>query len=347
MLKIHLKSGASVSVHGAAYGYGRVYTSLKEFIGKRSDIKLVDNYKQADIQVCLTLPARKWKYFHWWGKDRHPVKVCYTMWETTIIPLDFAEIINDYFSALFVPSSFCLNVFKNCGVRKPIYTVRHGVDIKQFPYFKRNWDEDLIYLWQGMNPLDRKGLYYVEEAWKRLNLKNAILVKKTYPVASKHDMPIIKSGNTVMIYRFLNSKDYKSLLMQCHVSVNPFRGEGFGLMPLETAATGMATIVTNWSGATEYLNNECFRPLKYKLCPPGQDFINSSPWVQDFKTPPAQDAIPDVDDLCDAMLQFYENRDIAREMGIKAHEYVKKNWTWEKAVDEFIEACKTVLENAL
>lgn len=345
MLKIQLKSGAAVSAHGTAYGYGRVYHSLVKYLEGRA--KLVKTAKEADVQVCLTLPAKKWKYFHWWGKEKHPVQIIYTMWETTRIPTDFVDVINRA-SALFVPSFFCQSVFKECGVVKPIHIVPHGVDQGAFPYIERNWNDVFIYLWQGMNPYDRKGLVFVREAWKQLKLKDAILVEKTYPVASRGDMPIIRTeDNRVLIYRFLSGKDYRSLLAQCHVSVNPFRGEGFALMPLETASTGMATILTNWSGAVDYIRDNCFWPLKYRLSKPGDDFFNSSIYVQDFRTPPAQDAIPDIEHLKEAMIYFYTHRDEAREMGVRAHKYIKKEWTWERAVDIFLTSVEKVLTNAV
>ncbi len=153
-----------------------------------------------------------------------------------------------------------------------------------------------------------------------------------------------KNERRIEIGRFLDRDDYIDLLHQCHVSVNPFRGEGFGLMPLETAATGMMTIATDWSGPKDYLRSDCFWPLRYKLSEPQQDYISTSLHV-DFITAPAQDAVPDINDLKTAMLWAYNNRKAANERGKLAREYIAREWTWEKAADRFIEACEKILSN--
>src|SRR3990172_6749921 len=98
----------------------------------------------------------------------------------------------------------------------------------------------------------------------------------------------------------------------------------------------MAVVATNWSGPTEYLNGRMFWPLDYKLCEPGEDYISKA-FLTDCVTDPAQDAIPDVDDLCEAMLHMYESRREAEEMGRLASAHVALDWTWDIAMDKFVD----------
>jgi glycosyltransferase involved in cell wall biosynthesis len=342
-MRIYLKSPALYNKFCDQYGFGKVYHSLVSHLRNNEKIVLVDPGDESDLQVCLCLPDVKWDFFHWWGRDRYKRQVISTVWETTMVPYGWVDVINSGIGFI-TASNWCKEVFRNNGVDVPIHVVPHGVDVEKFPLLERDWESERFYfLWQGMHPYDRKGLQYVRQAFAELDLKNAWLVEKWYPMVSSewgpHSYP---SERRIEIGRFMQREEYLNLLQQCHVSVNPFRGEGFGLMPLETACTGMMTIATNWSGPVDYLNPECFWPLKYKLSEPQQDYISTSLHV-DFITAPAQDAIPDIEDLKAAMRWAYENRKSAQFKGNLAHRYVKDNWSWSKATEKFVEACEKCL----
>lgn len=327
------------------YGFGKVFYALTEALSKRPEIDLLDSADNADIQVCLCLPDVKWEHFSWWGRKRHRRQAIYSVWETTQLPYGWADAMNTGVAAM-TASTWCAEIFRDCGVTVPIHVVPHGVDAEKFPYLERDWNGRRFYfLWQGMHPYDRKGLKYVRQAFSELNLEDAWLIEKWYPMVSKEWGPAVyKSQRRIEMGQFLEREQYLDLLRQCHVSVNPFRGEGFGLMPLETAATGMMTIATNWSGPADYLRSDCFWPLKYELSEPQQDYISTSLHV-DFITAPAQDAVPDMDDLKAAMLWAYNNREAAMERGRLARKYVAKEWTWDKAADRFIDVCDRIMEN--
>lgn len=327
------------------YGFGKVFHALSEALSKRDDIEMLDAPERADIQVCLCLPDLKWEHFPWWGTKRHKRQVIYSVWETTKLPYGWAEAMNTGVAAM-TASTWCAEVFRDCGVTVPIHLVPHGVEPEKFPYLERDWHAKRFYfLCQCMHPYDRKGLKYARQAFAELDLNDAWLIEKWYPMASKAWGPATyPSQRRIEIGQFLERNQYLELLQQCHVSLNPFRGEGFGLMPLETACTGMMTVATNFSGPRDYLRKDCFWPLSYKLSEPQQDYISTSLHV-DFITAPAQDAVPDIADLKAAMLWAYNNREAAAEMGRKARAYAMKEWTWEKAADRFVEACKKIMES--
>lgn len=345
-MKVFLRSAARLNKLRDAYGFGKVFHELTETLSQRRDVELTENPDKADVQICLCLPDVKWDFFPWWGRRRHRRQAVYTVWETTQLPYGWAEAMNTGIAAI-TASTWCARMFKDCGVQVPIHVVPHGVDPKKFPYLERDWEGERFYfLWQGMHPYDRKGLRYVRQAFDELNLPNdAWLVEKWYPLVSRDWGPVAyKSQRRIEIGRFFSKEDYLQMLRNCHVSVNPFKGEGFALMPLETACTGMMTAATAFSGPTDYLRNDCFWPLKYKLSEPQKDYISTSLHV-DFITKPAQDAEPDMEDIKAAMRWAYENRQAAKQMGIKAHEYVSKQWTWEKAADKFVNVCNKMMEN--
>lgn len=342
MIKINLRSPAHLVKYRDAYGYGRVYWTLYELLKKRTDIVFVDDYKQADIQVCLALPHNRWEYFHWWARKRHPVQVVYCTWETTKIPVGWKDNLNSV-AATFTTSKWCCDVLKDNGVTTPIYNVPHGIDPKSFPYMGRDWNaKPFFFLWQGMHPNDRKGRRYVEQAFEELNLPDAWLIEKWYPMISREWKAIYHDRRIMEIGQFMRGVHYKEFLKSCHASINPFRGEGFGMLPLETAATGMATAATAWSGSTEYMTNGYFYPIKHDMSELGQDYISTVAFT-DCRTEPAQDAIPRIESIKAAMLHFYRCRKDAEAMGREASEFIHKNWTWDRAADIFVDSIKEVL----
>lgn len=359
MLKINLRCAAKDSQFGSAYGYGRTYRSFAKHLQLHGEVELVDDdYPTPDIQVVMCYPHKHLAEWVYYARKRRSVQVIYTTWETTAIPIDWAEVMNTR-AAVFTPSTFSVKVFRDNGVKAPIYWTPNGVDAEEFPRLERDYtgsesslwpDKRFIFLWQGMHPADRKGMIYAQQAFSELLADGCIpdswLVEKWYPVASAPFGPMSYPDRKITQFgQILEKQSYLDLLAASHVSVNPFRGESPGQMPLETASTGMYTIATNWSGATDYLHPEYFRPLKYTLCEPGESFVETSPYNDIILVKKGQDALPDIGDLKAAMLWAYENREQAAKIGMAASAWVQKNWNWHIAADEMVKACKRVLRN--
>lgn len=353
MLKLNLRCAAKGSQFGSAGGYNRTYNSFVKHLKSHPDVVLVDdNDLSADIQVVMCYPHKRLDEWAWYGRNRRSVQVIYTTWETTAIPVDWAEVMNSRV-AIFTPSNFSKQVFEKNGVKVPIYLTPNGVDAEEFPLLERDYsgsesvfwpDKRFVFLWQGMHPADRKGMSFAQKAFTELNLPGTWLVEKWYPVASAPFGPVSYPDQKItQLGQILAKKSYLELLARCHVSLNPFRGEAPGQMPLETASTGMFTVATNWSGATDYLHPDYFWPLQYALCEPGESFVETSPYNDIILVGKGQDALPDIQDLKYAMQFAYENRGEIAEMGYKASAYVQENWNWHIAAQKMVEACKKVL----
>lgn len=351
MLKVHFHAAAKINSARHCFGYGRLYHSLFRFTPRVSEIEFVEDYKRADVQVCLVTPELNVKYFHWWGRKQHPVQIFYSPWEAEKISPAWMQVLFEHSNAraVFTTSRWCFSTFersfKEYGRGLPLYLVQHGVNAEAFPYMERDWSEDLTFLWQGQNLMDRKRSQLVREAFLELKLPKANLIEKWYPVDTKEWGPCFyPEQRRLEIGKFLYGNEYHELLASAHVSVNPSRSEGFGMLPLETACTGMATAATNWSGFKDYLNEEYFWPLAYELSAEGEDYFNTSIFNPDFDVPPCRDALVPKAEVQRFMLWCYEHRGEAKAMGRRAHEYVKKHWTWERAALQFADALYDVFE---
>lgn len=351
-IKVHLKSPASIGTTKEAFSYGRVYYELLPELRCRDDIVIVGSAKEADMQVCWCQPYCEWEYAPWYRRE-HPVQIIYTTFECTRLPVGWVEEMNEM-AAVFTTSRFCFETFVDNGVEVPIHVVPHGVNTEKFGYIERDWKNGrFFFIWQGVHPADRKGEPLVKKAFRELDLPDAWLIEKWHPLFSRAWHFESKRQRLIQYGLVLKPEEYRKLLAMCHVSLNPTRGEGFGMLPLEAAATGMATAITEWSGCLDYLDERrdgnpetmCFWPLKYELCKPGESYFSTSTSIELRDNAKAQDALPDYEDLKRAMLYFYHNRELAMETGRRASKYVRENWGWERAADAFVKACAKVLEN--
>ena len=309
-----------------ACGYGRVATRFYEALQK-SDIPLTTQPTHSDVQVWYGQPFRD-KETARQRRRRCDTYLIYTMFESTIIPDGWVEDINRH-EALLTPSEWCGRWFQECGVKVPWHLLHHGVDPDEFPLLQRPTDRKyLTFLWQGVNPKDRKGCELVRRAFYKLRLPDTRLIIKAVPVQSPR--LYMERPREKEIWDWYTQKQMLSLLQEADMSLNPTSGEGFGLIPLEHAATGLAVAATNFSGCREYL--EDLKPdmigIKWR---PKPSYFNSLGGDFGF------DAAPDFDHLCSIMEYASKNRDEVRKKGQRLAQAVHKRWTWQRPVEQLTE----------
>ena len=252
--------------------------------------------------------------------------------ETTLVPPSWIPRINK-FDALFVPCKQNVQAFRDSGVTVPIEVIHWGVDPSIYHELQR--PERNVFTFGIMGSLSvRKGIDVLIKAFKEEFGENepVRLICKTsnyvYTFGAKDKR--IKEMLGPSTYDELMNEFFKQI--DCFVF--PTRGEGFGLPPLEAMATGVPAIVTGWSGPEEYMNNEVGWTIDSHL-------VNATAFTKEvYKEECGQWAEPSVEHLRKHLREAFENQARTREMGKKAAEYVRQNWTWEKQVPLFHEALK-------
>lgn len=309
-----------------ACGYGRVATRFYDALLK-SDIPLTTQPTRSDVQVWYGQPFRDKKTARQ-RRRRCDTYLIYTMFESTVIPDGWVKNINRH-EALLTPSRWCGRWFQECGVNIPWHLLHHGVDPVEFPLLERPADRKyLTFIWQGVNPKDRKGCELVRRAFYKLRLPDTRLIIKAVPVKSPR--LYMERPREKEIWDWYTQKQMLALLQEADMSLNPTSGEGFGLIPLEHAATGLAVAATNFSGCREYL--EDLEPdmlgIKWR---PKPSYFNSL--GGDYGI----DAAPDFEHLCSIMEYASKNRDEVRKKGQRLAQAVHKRWTWDRPVRQLKE----------
>jgi len=119
---------------------------------------------------------------------------------------------------------------------------------------------------------------------------------------------------------------FAGIYTACDAFVAPSRAEGWGLPVIEAMACGLPTIVTGYSGPTEFIGEHAWR-IDHRLVPVDQPFFQRADgdlglWAE-----------PDWRHLRHLMREVYENRAAAKERGLAGSAHVRRAFSWERAAD--------------
>jgi glycosyltransferase involved in cell wall biosynthesis len=187
---------------------------------------------------------------------------------------DYAVELLNYVDKVVVPSSFCVDVYRGSGVKKPVYRVPHGVDpewyltpnvwetspvkkispvlIDLYLYKVRRRKRFLLFwLWHSEA---RKGWFEVKELYSKLTKehKDVVLVLKTMVPSSPAFQEVMHMG-VVQVYGWLNDYEKMALYDLADVTLMFSRGGGFELLALESLARGVPCVVSYWGSWRDYL----------------------------------------------------------------------------------------------
>jgi glycosyltransferase involved in cell wall biosynthesis len=128
----------------------------------------------------------------------------------------------------------------------------------------------------------------------------------------------------------MSEEELYRLYLDCDVLVNPHKGEGFGLIPREFAATGGISLVTDWSGTADDLA-EWGWPLAYTL--------ERADWTG-IVSLAGQDlgmwAAPDVEGVTRALLQVAEQREWYQAQALARAQRVHELYNWRQFAEQVL-----------
>lgn len=262
-------------------------------------------------------------------------RIGFTPWESTELPAGWLDSMNKC-DEVWATSEWTANVYKNAGVKPPIFVYEHGVDDIWQPV-DRKPSGKVRFLHVG-EPALRKGGQMTLDAFRAAfgDRRDVHLTFKTYNqhrlgawTKDKITLPDLAYKNVSVVSRTVNPKELVDLYGQNDIMVYPSYGEGFGLIPLQALATGMPTICTDdWAPYRKYL---------------GELSINGrydrSPWL----VHPGNVYFPNYDMLIDTMRFAAENVDYLRDKFMaQAPEVIDEyNWldkteqAWQHIIEKF------------
>lgn len=257
----------------------------------------------------------------------HGRRIALTMWESSVCPPAWVPILNGL-DAIITPSYFCEDVFMRCGVTTPIHVVPLGVGEIYRPVGRAPGRPFTFLAFMdrgrrkgGLAALQAFQLAFGDDPAYRLILKSR---KPRQPAE-------ILNPNITLIQRDMTEQELYQLYLECDCLVNPNAGEGFGLLPLEFAATGGIALATDWGGTGDYIRTVGV-PLPYKLV--------KADW-RGHKKFEGQDlgdwAEPITEVVAQLMRYVADNRETYRWMAAEVAPQVRELYDWRRFAERVYE----------
>lgn len=269
-------------------------------------------------------------------------RVGYGVWEASTLP-EYYKRECSMLDLVFAPSNWCRDMILKQGVVKPehIAVIPSGIDPSQFPLVNRKAKNKGYTILAVGWIQHRKGFDVLMKAFTDVSKDDGKmkLVIHGVPLRAAHkddykwlSKAVETRKDVVWSKESLSPEEMTKLFSEADLYVCPSRAEGFGLPPLEAMATGLPTIITNYSGMTDFISSDVCYPLKYTLKTvtnrENRDMVG------------AQQAEPDVDDLKRLIRHCYENQNEALDKGKAASKFVHENFTWKKSALKLYEFLK-------
>jgi glycosyltransferase involved in cell wall biosynthesis len=251
-----------------------------------------------------------------------------TMWEATKLPQTFRENLHA-FDHVIVPSAHNVELFSK--YHNNVSYLPLGVDPVEWHYAPRRATQGTFrFMIAGSG--GRKGIDLAITAFDRLwhkegswdGLTPVLVLKDPKGTALELDaaagVPRLEH-----IPGYVSAEEEVALYRQANCYLQPSRGEGFGLQPLQAIAQGIPTILTDAHGQAGFAHMGY--PLGSRLVP-ADYFIHgdAGEWWE-----------PSLDDLCDQMRYVYDNYEEALAKAALGAIEVAENWTWANTASRFID----------
>lgn len=324
-------------VHSAELGYGRLGVKLAEAV-KRQGIDIFDDlpaptdlpYKfiphgsASAVKGHVNWVATPGHCRGWWKGQTRSI---FTMWESNRLPEPFRESL-DAFDTVIVPSQQNVDLFGR--YHDNVRFVPLGIDPTEwFPVERPTLEaEHFTFFISGGG--HRKGSDLVIDAFCKVfdgRVPDGPAPRLIVHSAKASEFP--RDDRIQLITGKLTAEDERALYSIAHVYVQPSRGEGFGLRPLQAMAQGCPTIATNAHGHGAYGHLITY-PLGWTMEEtPAQAFHHgpAGSWWE-----------PNFDELCAAMEDAYLNYEAACAKAKVNAEIVAKEFTWDNTATAYLEA---------
>lgn len=323
-------------VHSEAMGYGRLGVKLAEAL-TGVGVEVFDHLPQLDenpddnnlwnghksgvsnVACWISTPS----HARGWYKDQSPA--LYSMWEATRLPESFREGMHN-FERIIVPSEQNVELFSR--YHPHVEYVPLGIDPDTW-FFKprRPVENEFRFLIGGSGK--RKGTDLARKAYRRAfpsandwtgDGPAPVLVMKS-PRGVENYGPGIR-----VVSGKISAQAEVDLYADAHCYLQPSRGEGFGLQPLQAIAQGLPTILTNAHGHASFAHLGF--PVGATMAP-SDYFIygDAGEWWE-----------PNLDELVDQMRWVYDNYSAACEFAARSARTVAEEWTWRHTAEKFLDA---------
>jgi glycosyltransferase involved in cell wall biosynthesis len=245
-------------------------------------------------------------------------------------------------TGLLAPSKWAQGVLQRCFPTLPVKHVPHGVlsEFQAVPETRVHALTDFgargafRCLHATSTDRGRKGTKELLRAWKKIEMQvpHAQLCVTCQPplIPILQDFALKLGCRRVSFVQnhYFTRELWVSGLNQLHCVIQPSRGEGFGLVPLEAMACGVPVVATNCTGHSEYMPTD---PT------PGVEIVSHGS-IEDCDDYPGSKApTVSVEAIEEAILRMHAGYARHHEEALARANATRDSWAWEKVTKEGLE----------
>jgi glycosyltransferase involved in cell wall biosynthesis len=190
-------------------------------------------------------------------------KICVTTWETDRLPREYAELLDQYFDLVIVPSEHSKSSLESAGLMVEVVVLPHAIG-PIWTSAERQWNHDDPYIFYSIGAWgERKNLlglikaYFTEfepDEKVRLAIKTDQVDDDTI-AALKLGCNLREFPMLAFDVGWLNEASLLQYHQDCNCYVTATRGEGFGLGAFEACALGQPVIAPEEGGQATFLDS--------------------------------------------------------------------------------------------
>jgi hypothetical protein len=300
-------------------GYGRMGMFIDQEVRKLGvDVSNeIDSDPAGTVLHCST-PAHLLRY-----REGQRLTVL-TMWESTNLPESLYETLH-HFDTVFVPSWQNVELFGK--YHDDVRFVPLGIDPTDWYPIERTLPlHRFTFLIGGSGP--RKGLDVAYKAFRLAFPDNSWGDGPEPHLVFKAPNPAPFGGDRItQINGRLTAEDEIALYASAHCYLQPSRGEGFGLQPLQAIAQGCPTILTDAHGHASFAHLGIGVSATHTPTIPGSFmFGEAGDWWE-----------PSLDEMVEQMRWVYDNYAKACAKARVSAQEVDREWTWEHTARRLVD----------
>jgi hypothetical protein len=255
--------------------------------------------------------------------------IAYWAWEFNKLPEEYIHLL-PLFDEIWVPSSFCQNIFASYSF-KPVIKIPHLIEAIEVEESKTKTDLEgkfiFLSIFDSLSTPERKNTDGLIQCFLDTFSKNpnVILILKTVNLEKnkrlhKKLIERIKNHNSIiLINENYTKKGLIQLIDSCHSYVSLHRAEGFGLTLAEAMLRKKIVIGTGYSGNLEFMNNSNSFLINYQLITKDKDlgFIKKG----------YQYAEPDIENSKKVLKYVYDNCQNFEDIKLNAKQTIENSFS--------------------
>lgn len=240
-------------------------------------------------------------------RDFYQIRIAYSMFESTKIPPEWVMSLNTYFDAVVVPDQFLIDVYRDCGVKIPIFELPLGLDLTPYEKTPLKSTTNKPFVFANLSScIERKNHLTLIKAFRKAfgDSKDVqLIINSRYTLSGpKKDVQDFlneqRPSNIIFSSLCLNKHGYLALFknVDCYVSLS--KAEGFSIQPREAMALGIPVIVADNTAQSTLVKSNLVKSVVSTIEEPAVFF-----WGDQI----GSDFNCEVDEAADALREVYDN----------------------------------------